>query len=78
MKMGFAMFTPEGDALVRRVAIAATRMMEHDGATLSEAFDFAIRKLRLLQCGEGFEEADDTAVREEVFAAIEKGVYRGI
>jgi len=69
----FAMFTPEGDQLVRRIADAAITMINNGDFTKSEAYDFVFRKLRLLSNSDMFGEAGDTAVRECVLFAIDKG-----
>ena len=69
----FAMFTLEGDRLVRRIADAAITMINDGDFAKAQAYDFVFRKLRLLANSDMFGEADDTAVRECVLCAIDKG-----
>ena len=71
----FAMFTPEGDQLVCRIANVAIQMLKDGDFTTANAYDFAFRKLRLLANSDDFSEADDTAVRECVLTVIDKGEY---
>ena len=72
---GFAMFTPEGDQLVRRIANTAIQMLKDGDFTTAGAYDFAFCKLRLLANSDDFGEANDTAVRECVLTVIDKGEY---
>jgi len=70
--MTYGMFTKEGDALVHRIAVAASELADVDGPInpVTQACQWALRELDKLACAEGYEEAEDTAVREAVIGHI--------
>jgi hypothetical protein len=68
----FAMFTPEGNQLVERIATAGRELAGVDGPNnpTELAWNWCLRELEKLGTAEGFEEATDTAVREAVYDFI--------
>ena len=68
----FAMFTPEGNQLVARIAEAGRDLAGVDGPynPVEQAWDWAQRELEKLSAAEGYGEATDTAVREAVYDYI--------
>jgi hypothetical protein len=66
----YGMFTKKGEILVENIVNAAMSMMEEMGASNDEAYQFAKRKLETLSAADGFGEATDTAVLDEVFLTI--------
>ena len=74
MASRFGMFTAEGEALVSRIAEAARELSGVDGPQnpTELAVQWAFRELEKLSHAEGYEEADDTAVREAVYGFLVK------
>lgn len=66
----YGMFSKKGEVLVRNIVNAAMTMMEELGSSTEEAYSFAKRKLDTLSYADGFSEANDTAVLDEVFLTI--------
>lgn len=66
----YGMFSKNGELLVGRIVNAALLMMEEMGSSKDEAYQFAKRKLETLSMTDGFGEATDTQVLDEVFLAI--------
>ena len=68
----FAMFTTEGNQLVARIAEAGRELAGVDGPQnpTELAVQWAFRELARLGSAEGYEEAEDTAVREAVYSYI--------
>ena len=60
----YAMFTAEGNTLVSAVVEAAINM--------GRDFNYVVSKLEVLAETKAYEEAMDTAVREEVYAVMAK------
>ncbi len=67
MQKDFAMFTDAGNAAVAAVVENAT---DHY-TTIEDAWERCYTELEKLQKVEAFAEADDTAVREEVYVALQ-------
>ena len=65
----YGMFTPEGNYMVARIVEAGKKLVELDGDKLN-AWQFAYRELQKLSFAEGFEEATDTDVRDQVHGAV--------
>jgi len=61
----FGMYTEQGNSLVARISTAAMKLAQLDGG--KNAWAFASRELKKLSCAEGFEEAADTLVSQNVF-----------
>jgi len=68
----FGMFTAEGNYMVSRIATAGRELSGVDGPQnpTELAVQWAFRELDKLGAAEGFEEANDTAVRESVYGFI--------
>lgn len=66
----YGMFSPEGDELVDRIVQAALKLAQVDAASNAETWQFAYTSLQRLAQAEGYGEATDTVVREEVFSAL--------
>ena len=64
----YNMFTPEGNQLIDRIVVAANSMKEFEG--VERVWDWTLRELEKLAAADGFEEAEDTAVREAVYDAV--------
>ena len=65
----YGMFTTTGNKMVGRIVEAAQKLVADDGDTLN-AWQFAYRELQKLSFAEGFEEATDTDVRDQVHGAV--------
>ena len=65
----YGMFTGEGNMMVARIVDAGKKLVELDGDKLN-AWQFAYRELQKLSFAEGFEEATDTDVRDQVHGAV--------
>ena len=68
----FGMFTDKGNYMVTRIAEAARELASVDGPQnpTELAWAWTVRELEKLACAEGFEEATDTDVREQVYSFI--------
>ena len=66
MQKNFAMFTDAGNAAVAAIVEDAVDRYE----TQEDAWERCYTELEKLQTVEAFSEADDTAVREAVYAAL--------
>ena len=65
----YGMFTTKGNVMVGRIVDAGKKLVELDGDKLN-AWQFAYRELQKLSFAEGFEEATDTDVRDQVHGAV--------
>jgi len=68
MQKDFAMFTAEGNAAVAAIVEDAADRY----TTIEDAWERCYTELEGLQTVEVFSEADDTAVREAVYAALQQ------
>jgi len=66
MQKDFAMFTGAGNAAVEGIVDTAINRFDNR----NDAWDWAANELELLQATSTYSEADDTAVREAVYAAL--------
>ena len=64
----FGMFTENGSYMVGRIAAAGEKLAAADGT--KSAWQWAQRELSKLATADGFGEATDTAVREEVYDVV--------
>ena len=64
----FGMFTAEGNYMVARIATAAEKLATADG--VENAWRFAERELRKLATADGFGEATDTDVRDQLHDVV--------
>ena len=66
MQKDFAVFTAQGNAAVAAVVKDAAAQFDN----FKDAWERCCTELEQLQCVKVFAEADDTAVREEVYVAL--------
>ena len=72
--MNYEMFSSEGNELVDNIVTAAKQLVVDMESSPEEAYMFAERKLEILSNSDGFGEAMDTAVRENVYLEITQQV----
>ena len=65
----FGMFTNEGNAKVEKIVTDALNL-KNMGYGAESAWNWALNALSMLAALEGFDEAEDTAVREAVYDAV--------
>ena len=65
----YAMFTPQGDAMVHKLVEQARELASVDGPVnpVELAWQWLLNELEVLSQVEGFGEATDTAVREAAY-----------
>jgi hypothetical protein len=68
MQKDFAMFTAQGNAAVEGIVEDAVAKIDNR----KDATDWAFRELETLQTLGAYREADDTAVREAVYFALQQ------
>ena len=65
----YGMFTTNGNKMVGRIAEAGKKLAALDGSG-KNAWAFAYRELQKLSYADGFGEATDTDVREQVYSYV--------
>jgi hypothetical protein len=65
----FGMFTNEGNAKVEKI-VADALNLKNMGYGVEGAWNWTLNALSMLAALEGFDEAEDTAVREAVYDAV--------